>query len=252
MTPPKKPRTEPVVIPAEHRQLEPNPMSSGQALQTLNTTLAIPNLQVAFNPMMPYTFPTCGPIAQGVTAKRKAEEKRSEILLNQTLEQAPVFKKPLPRVVSTGANRVRPPPGIRTQPLPPEQRHFPPGPQKAIRVPTKILRRKESEYEMGSLRVQPARQCQTPTSLVKEVGEVQQIQKMLSAEEMLRGRKDQEMGTLSPQGPHSQQQTEQESQEQSKIVEDTTSSTSQESPISEKFRLGKDDGRNRGKNCASE
>ena len=239
VTPPKKPRTEPVVIPAEHRQLEPNPMSPGQALQALNTTLAIPNLQVAFNPMMPYTFPTCGPIAPGVTAKRKAEEKRSEMLLNQTLEQAPVFKRPLPRIVSTGANRVRPPPGIRTQPLPPEQRHFPPGPQKAIRVPTRILRRKESEYERGSLRVQSARQCQTPTSLVKEVGEVQQIQKMLTAEEMLRGNRDQEMGTPSPQGPHSQQQTEQESQVQSKVVEDNTSSTSQESPISENLDLEK-------------
>ena len=62
---------------------------------------------------------------------------------------------------------------------------------------------------------------------------------MLSAEEMLRGRRDQEMGTPSPQGPHSQQQTEQESQEQSKVVEDNTSSTSQESPISENLDLEK-------------
>ena len=75
---------------------------------------------------------------------------------------------------------MQPPPGIRAQPLPPEQRHFPPGPQKAIRVPTRILRRKESEYERGSLRVQPVRQTQTPTKMIREIGEVQQIQKMIS------------------------------------------------------------------------
>ena len=47
------------------------------------------------------------------------------------------------------------------------------------------------------------------------------------------------MGTPSPQGLHSQQQLEQESQEQSKVVENTTSSTSQKSPISEYLDLEK-------------
>ena len=106
----------------------------------------------------------------GVTSKRKVEEVRSEALPKKNLEQS-VFKIPLPRIISVGANRMQPPPGIRAQPLPPEQRHFPPGPQKAIRVPTRILRRKESEYERGYLRVQPVRQTQTPTKMIREIGE---------------------------------------------------------------------------------
>ena len=244
VTPPKKARTETVVTaPAEPRQLEQIPIPPGhQALQTLNTTVTIPNLQMTFSPNVPYTFPICNPIVSGATAKRKAEEARSENLLNQTLEQKPVFKKPLPRIMLPGANRIKTPPGIRTQPLPPDQRYFPPGPQKAIRVPTKILRRKESEYERGSLRIQPVRQCQTPTNLVKEVGEVQQIQKMISAEEKIRGTKDQEMrtemSTPSPQDPQApNQQVEQEGQEQSRVVEDKQSSASQESSTSESLDL---------------
>ena len=143
-------------------------------------------------------------------------------------------------VTPPGSNRIKPPPGIRTQPLPPDQRHFPPGPQKAIRVPTRILRRKESEYERGSLRLQPVRQTQTPTSLMREVGEVQQIQQMISVEEMARAKRDQEMSTPIPQDPHisNQQQVEQDGQDQNRVTEEKPSSTtSLESPSSSSLDL---------------
>ena len=202
VTPPKKPRTEPTPL---GQQLVPPEQQT-----TLNAAMTFPNpLTIS----IPYIFPN--PAIPGVTAKRKVEEVRAE----KPLEQSNVFKVPLPRIISTGANRMKPPPGIRTQPLPPDQRHFPPGPQKTIRVPTRILRRKESEYERGSLRVQPVRQTQTPTNLMKEVDEVQQIQQMISAEEMARAKVDQEMSTSCPQSPQIQspQQVEQSEQDQNKV-----------------------------------
>ena len=160
-------------------------------------------------------------------------------MLNQTLEQPGVFKTPLPRIISTGASRMKPPPGIRTQPLPPDQRHFPPGPQEAIRVPTRILRRRESEYERGSLRVQPVRQAQTPTSLLKEVGEVQQIQQQISAEEIARAKRDQEMSTPSPQTSPSLnlQRGEQDGQDQSKLIEERPPSSNIRSSSSSSLDL---------------
>ena len=188
VTPPKKPRTEtlPELTPLEI----PLP-----AMTTLNSKQIVPNPQMVLNPNVSYIYPNHNAIPPNTAAKRKVEEIRSEALLNQTLEQPAVFKTPLPRIINTGTNRMRTPPGIRTQPLPPDQRHFPPGPQKALRVPTKILRRKESEYERGSLRVQTGKQNQTPTNVMREVTEVQQMQKMLTAEEQIRGRRDQEMST---------------------------------------------------------
>ena len=185
VTPPKKPKTETNTV-LGHQMLSP-----GHQNLNLSPTMAFPTpLTIS----IPYILPNS--VMPGVTTKRKVEEERTESLAKpkQNLEQR-VFKTPLPRIISTGANRMQPPPGIRAQPLPPEQRYFPPGPQKAIRVPTRILRRKESEYERGSLRIQQARQAQTPTKMIKEVGEVQQIQKLISAEEMARVTRDQEMST---------------------------------------------------------
>ena len=179
---------------------------------------------------IPYIVPNCSnPVVPGVTSKRKVEEVRPEVLTKQSLEQS-AFKTPFPRIIPARANKVQPPPGIRTQPLPPEQRHFPPGPQKAIRVPTRILRRKESEYERGSLRVQPMRQTPTPTKMIKEIGEVQQIQKLISAEEMARATRDQEMSTPTSQSSHtSNQEVDNKRQDPSQTSEEKLSNTSRES-----------------------
>ena len=133
---------------------------------------------------------------------------------------------------------MQPPPGIRAQPLPPEQRHFPPGPQKAIRVPTRILRGKESEYERGSLRVQPPRQTQTPTKMIREIGEVQQIQKMISAEEMARASRDQDMSTPTSQGSQTpNQEVDSKGQDQNQPSEGKLSNTSHESSSSNSLDL---------------
>ena len=51
----------------------------------------------------------------GVTSKRKVEEVRTETVPGQNPEQS-VFKTPMPRIISRGANRMQPPPGIRAQP----------------------------------------------------------------------------------------------------------------------------------------
>ena len=220
VTPPKKPRTEP--SPLGQQLVSPEHQTTFNAAMTFPNPLTI---------SIPYIIPNSA--IPGVTAKRKVEEVRAE----KPLES--VFKVPLPRIVSTGANRMKPPPGIRTQPLPPDQRHFPPGPQKTIRVPTRILRRRESEYERGSLRVQPVRQTQTPTNLMKEVDEVQQIQQMISAEEMARAKVDQEMSTSCPQSPQIQspQQVEQSEPDQNKVIENKPSSTGLESPTTNSLDL---------------
>ena len=205
-----------------------------QAMTTLNPTVTFPNpLTIS----IPYLLPNYNSVMPGVTAKRKAEEVGPETLLKQNTDQG-VFKTPLPRIISKGASRMQPPPGIRAQPLPPDQRHFPPGPQKAIRVPTRILRRKESEYERGSLRVQPTRQTQTPTKMMREVDEVQQIQKLISAEEMARATRDQEMGTPASQDPQvSNQEVDQSKQNQNQVHEEKPSSTSHETSSSDSLDL---------------
>ena len=222
VTPPKKPRTETGVV-LGHQMISPN----HQTLTTLSPTVAFQNpLTIS----IPGILPNCSPpVMPGVTSKRKVEEVRTETVLRQNPEQS-VFKTPMPRIISTGANRMQPPPGIRAQPLPPEQRHFPPGPQKAIRVPTRILRRKESEYERGSLRVQPVRQTQTPTKMIREIGEVKQIQKMISAEEMARAKRDQEMSTPTSQGSQtSDQEVENKGQDHSQTPEGKLSNTNESS-----------------------
>ena len=143
VTPPKKPRTETPPVLGNH------PISSEhQTFTALNSAMALQNpLTIS----IPYLLPNYNPAILGATAKRKVEEIRPETLVTQNSDQSVFKTPPLPRIISRGANRMQPPPGIRAQPLPPDQRHFPPGPQKAIRVPTRILRRKESEYERGSL-----------------------------------------------------------------------------------------------------
>ena len=225
-TPPKKPRTETntalrhQMISPEHQNLSPNPTMAFTTPLTISIPCMLPNS-----------------VVPGVTTKRKVEEVRTETLPKQNPEQS-VFKTPLPRIISTGANRMQPPPGIRTQPLPPDQRYFPPGPQKAIRVPTRILRRKESEYERGSLRIQQARQAQTPTKMIKEVGEVQQIQKLITAEEKARATRDQEMST--PNSQDSQilnQEADNKGQDQSQTSEEKRSNTSHESSSSDNLDL---------------
>ena len=123
----------------------------------------------------------------------------------------------LPRILNTPANRVRrPPPGIRTSPLPSDQRYFPPGPQKVVRVPTRILRRKESEYERGSLRLQSGRDRQSPRcNLVKEVEELQYMQ------DTLKGRNNLEVGSPNPQDPHiSQSQVSVDQNEQDQVSQE--------------------------------
>ena len=225
VTPSKKPRTETGTV-LGHQQTH-QMVSPEQTLATFNPTVAFPNpLTIS----IPYMFPNCSnSVIPGVTSKRKVEEVRPEVLTKQNSEQS-VFRTPLPRIIPARANKVQPPPGIRTQPLPPEQRHFPPGPQKAIRVPTRILRRKESEYERGSLRVQPMRQTPTPTKMIKEIGEVQQIQKLISAEEMARATRDQEMSTPTSQDSHtSSQEVDNKKQDQSQASEEKLSNISQES-----------------------
>ena len=228
VTPPKKPRTETLPVMGNHL-LSPE----HQAVAALNPTVTFPNpLTIS----IPYLLPNYNSVMPGVTAKRKVEEVPAT-LLKQNTDQG-VFKTPLPRIISKGASRMQPPPGIRTQPLPPDQRHFPPGPQKAIRVPTRILRRKESEYERGSLRVQPARQTQTPTKMIREVDEVQQIQKLISAEEMARATRDQEMGTPASQDPqNSNQEVEQSEQDQNQVSEEKLSNTSHETSSSDSLDL---------------
>ena len=228
VTPPKKPRTETLPVMGNHL-LSPE----HQAVAALNPTVTFPNpLTIS----IPYLLPNYNSVMPGVTAKRKVEEVPAT-LLKQNTDQG-VFKTPLPRIISKGASRMQPPPGIRTQPLPPDQRHFPPGPQKAIRVPTRILRRKESEYERGSLRVQPARQTQTPTKMMREVDEVQQIQKLISAEEMARATRDQEMGTPASQDPqNSNQEVEQSEQDQNQVSEEKLSNTSHETSSSDSLDL---------------
>ena len=194
-------------------------------------------LQSPLTISIPYLLPNYNPAILGATAKRKAEEIRPETLVTQNSDQSVFKTPPLPRIISRGANRMQPPPGIRAQPLPPDQRHFPPGPQKAIRVPTRILRRKESEYERGSLRVQSGRQP-TPTNLLKEVDEVQQIQKLISAEEMARATRDQEMSTPTSQASSQEvQDVTQDGKDQNQISEEKLSSTSHETSSSNSLDL---------------
>ena len=58
------------------------------------------------------------------------------------------------------------------------------------------------------------RQTQTPTKMIREVGEVKQIQKKISAEEMARAKRDQEMSTPTSQGSQtSDQEVENKGQE---------------------------------------
>ena len=232
-TAPKKPRTE---SPAQSQNLNlPEQFPVLEQFSIPSSTMTLPSPQMTFNSNVPYALPNLGVMIPNVTAKRKVEEIRSEALMNQILEQGAEkseFKVPLPRTINTASNKMRPPPGIRTQPLPPDRRHFPPGPQKTLRVPTKILRRKESEYERGSLRVQAGRTSQIPTNLVKEVGEVQQMQQIITAEELARARQDQEMGSPNPpnpQDPHVSSQ-QQELEDQNRVTENAPASTSHESP----------------------
>ena len=200
---------------------------------TLNPTVTFPSPLTISIPLLP----NYNPVMPGTTAKRKAEEVQPEAQVGQGSDQS-VFKTPLPRIISRGASRMQPPPGIRTQPLPPDQRHFPPGPQKAIRVPTRILRRKESEYERGSLRVQPTRQTQTPTKMMKEVDEVQQMQKLISAEEIARATRDQEMSTpISQDLQVSGQEVDQGEKDQNQVPEEKLSSTSHETSSSNSLDL---------------
>ena len=225
VTPPKKSRTDTPIM--GNHLLSPG----HQATTALNPTVTFPNpLTIS----IPYLLPNYGLGMPNVTAKRKAEEVQPETQVRQGSDQS-VFKTPLPRIISRGASRMQPPPGIRTQPLPPDQRHFPPGPQKAIRVPTRILRRKESEYERGSLRVQPTRQTQTPTKMMREIDEVQQIQKLISTEELARATRDQEMGTPIPQV--SNQEVDQNEQNQNQVPEEKLSSTSHETSSSNSLDL---------------
>ena len=230
VTPPKKPRTETPPVLGNH------PISpEHQTFTALNSAMTLPSpLTIS----IPYLLPNYNPAILGVTAKRKAEEVKPETPLNQNSDQSVFKTPPLPRIISRGANRMQPPPGIRAQPLPPDQRHFPPGPQKAIRVPTRILRRKESEYERGSLRVQSGRQLQTPTNLLKEVDEVQQIQKLISAEEMARATRDQEMSTPNSQASSQEvQDVTQNGKDQNQISEEKLSSTSHETSSSNSLDL---------------
>ena len=116
VTPPKKPRTE------TNTTLGHQMISPGHQSLSLSPTVAFPTpLTISIPCILPNS------VMSGVTTKRKVEEERTETLPKQSPEQS-VFKTPLPRIMSTGANRMQPPPGIRAQPLPPEQRYIPPGP----------------------------------------------------------------------------------------------------------------------------
>ena len=248
-TPPKKPRTESPIqiqipqtpdqfgIPPPGQNLANLPLTAQNPPRPFhpNVPYALPN----FTTLMPALMPASAAIPNatampGITAKRKVEENRSEALLSQILEQPEDFKVPYPvPKISSPARKVKPPqppPGIRAQPLPPDQRHFPPGPQKAIRVPTKILRRRESEYERGSLRTQGGRPSQVCGNMIKEIDEVQQMQRVITAEEKAREKREQE---TNPQDPHvSSQQPDLSPQISSQQLEEEKSRVENSPPVS--------------------
>ena len=66
--------------------------------------------------------------------------------------------------------------------------------------------------------------------MIREIGEVQQIQKLISAEEMARATRDQEMSTPTSQDSHaSSQEIDNKGQDQSQASEEKLSNISQES-----------------------